>query len=88
MALGATSEQVVSMVVGEGIMIPAVGLVIGIAGSLALTRAIQSALYGVSATNPVVYAVLTVLLAGLALTACYVPARRASRVDPLVALKS
>lgn len=87
MALGATSEQVVSMVVGEGMMLPIVGLVIGIAGSLALTKAIQSALYGVSATNPLVYAVLTVLLACLALAACYLPARRASRVDPLIALK-
>jgi putative ABC transport system permease protein len=87
-ALGATSEQVVSMVVGEGMMVPVVGLIIGTAGSLALTRAIRSALYGVSGTDPVVYGVLTLVLAGFALAACYVPARRAARVDPLVALKS
>ena len=87
-ALGATARDVVGMVIREGMTIPAVGLVAGLAGSLALTRVIRSALYGVSATSPGAYVVLTTVLVGCCLAACYVPARRAARVDPLVALKS
>ena len=87
-ALGATARDVVAMVMREGMTVPAVGLVVGLAGSLALTRVLRSALYGVSATSPGVYMMLTMVLVGCCLGACYVPARRAARVDPLVALKS
>jgi putative ABC transport system permease protein len=86
-ALGATSADVMGLVIREGITLPALGLLLGIASSLALTRVIQSALYGVSARSPVVYVVLTLLLAMLAFVACYVPARRAAKVDPLTALR-
>jgi putative ABC transport system permease protein len=78
----------VAMVIRDGMTIPAIGLVAGIAGSLALTRVMRAALYGVSATNPGVYLVLTAVLAGCGVAACYFPARRAAKVDPVVALKA
>ena len=87
-ALGATSRDVVAMVIREGMTIPAIGLAAGVAGSLALTRAMRAALYGVSATNPGVYILLTAVLAGCGIAACYFPARRAAKVDPVVALKT
>jgi predicted permease len=86
LALGARPEMIVGLVVREGMIMPGVGLVAGVAGALALTRVIRSALYGVSATNPAVYTALIALFTGLAALACYLPARRASRVDPVVAL--
>jgi predicted permease len=87
-ALGARPLDVVAMVIREGMLIPAAGLAAGVAGSLAMTTTMRSALYGVSATNPGVYLLLTLVLAGCGVAACYFPARRAARVDPLVALKS
>ena len=87
-ALGARPRDVVAMVIRDGMAIPATGLAVGVVGSLAVTTMMRSALYGVSATNPAVYVLLTVVLAGCGVAACYFPARRAARVDPLVALKS
>jgi predicted permease len=87
-ALGAQPRDVVAMVIREGMTIPAAGLVIGVVGSLAMTRMIRSALYGVSATSPGIYILLTTALAACGVAACYFPARRAARVDPLVALRS
>lgn len=87
-ALGATGERVVAMVVREGMTVPVVGLAAGILGSLATTRLIRATLYGVSATNPLVYILLTVLLGACAAIACYLPARRAASVDPVEALKT
>ena len=87
-ALGATTPDVVRLVVREGLTLPALGLAAGVAASLALTRVMQSALYDVSATNPLVYGGVVVLLGTLAAVACYAPARRAARVDPLVALRA
>ena len=87
-ALGASSRDVVAMVIRDGMTLPAIGLAAGIVGSLGLTRVIRSALYGVSATNPGVYMMLTAVLAACGIAACYFPARRAARVDPLVALRS
>jgi len=65
----------------------AIGLAVGIAGALALTRAMQSLLFGVGATDPVTLAGVVLLLGSAALLACYIPARRAAKVDPMVALR-
>ena len=87
MALGAQRSDVMKLVLGQGLRLSAIGLSIGLAGSLALTRVMASLLYGVSATDPATFLSITALLAGVALLACYVPARRAMRVDPMVALR-
>ena len=86
-ALGARSVDVLGMVLGQGLRTIGAGLVIGFAGSLALTRAVESLLFGVTATDPLTFAGVILLLIASALLACYIPARRASRVDPLVALR-
>jgi putative ABC transport system permease protein len=86
-ALGASSSNVLGMVLGQGLRTTLIGVVIGIAGALALTRAIQSLLFGVQPTDPVTFAGVAVLLIGVAALACYIPARRATRVDPMEALR-
>jgi putative ABC transport system permease protein len=86
-ALGAQRGDVMKLVLGQGLRLSGIGLAIGLAGSLALTRVMASLLFGVSATDPATFLSITVLLAGVALLACYVPARRAMRVDPMVALR-
>jgi len=86
-ALGARSVDVLGMVLGQGLRTIGAGLVIGFAGSLALTRAVESLLFGVTATDPLTFAGVILLLTASAMLACYIPARRASRVDPLVALR-
>jgi predicted permease len=87
MALGASVPDVLRLVLSQGLLTTAVGVTIGIAGSFVLTRAIQSLLFGVSATDPVTLAGVALLLGCAALLACYVPARRATKVDPIVALR-
>ena len=86
-ALGAQRLDILRMAVGEGMLVVAIGLVAGIAGALAITRVFQSMLFGVDAADPVTLAVVVGILAAVALLACYIPARRATRVDPLVALR-
>jgi putative ABC transport system permease protein len=86
-ALGAEAGDVLRMILGQGLRTIFIGVAIGIAGSLALTRAVASLLFGVTATDPLTYAAVTGLLVLVALLACWVPARRATRVDPLVALR-
>ena len=76
------------MTVRRGVVLAAVGLPIGLIGAAFLTRFIQGLLYGVSATDPVTYVGIPLLLVAVAIFASYIPARRASRVDPLVALRS
>jgi putative ABC transport system permease protein len=85
-ALGASSSDVLRMILRQGSRTIFIGAAIGIVASLALTRTLESLLFGVNATDPLTFAAVTLLLVGTALLACYIPARRATRVDPMVAL--
>ncbi|MGB2987851.1 MAG: ABC transporter permease [Phycisphaerae bacterium] len=87
MALGAHSRHVLHLVLRQGLTLTATGLGIGLALSLAGTRALSSLLYGIGAVDPVTFISVFLLLGGVALLACYLPARRATRIDPMVALR-
>jgi predicted permease len=87
LALGATSGDVLRMVVGQGMRTILMGVAIGIAGSFALTRTVSSLLFGITATDPITFGGVTLLLIVVALLACYLPARHATKVDPVVALR-
>jgi len=87
MALGASAANVTRLVVGHGIALTGAGLAIGLIGSWAATRALKNMLYGVSATDPMTLGAVAVLLTLISLTACWIPARRASRLDPIVVLR-
>jgi ABC-type antimicrobial peptide transport system permease subunit len=87
MALGAQERDVLRLVVKQGLALAVVGAVVGIGVALGVTRYLTSMLYGVHANDPVTIGVVAVLLALVALAACYIPARRATRVDPMVALR-
>jgi putative ABC transport system permease protein len=86
-ALGAQTSDVVKMIVGGGLKLVLVGIALGLGGAYALTRIMASLLYGVSAADPLTFAAVALLLAGVALLACYIPARRATKVDPMEALR-
>jgi putative ABC transport system permease protein len=87
MALGAQQGDVLKLVIGQGSKLIFIGVAIGIVASLGLTRLMSAMLYGVTATDPATYVAVALLLAAVALLACYIPARRAARVDPMVALR-
>jgi len=86
-ALGAGARDVLTMILGQGLRTILVGVAIGLGGSLALTRTVESLLFGVTPTDPLTFAAVILLLIAAALLACYMPARRATRVDPMVALR-
>jgi putative ABC transport system permease protein len=88
MALGAQGRSVLGLVIGQGMKFVLIGVGVGIAGALALTRVLSSLLFNVSATDPLTFVGVSALLALVALLACYVPALRAMKVDPMVALRS
>jgi putative ABC transport system permease protein len=87
MALGAQTKGVLTLIVGQGMLMAGVGVAIGLAGALAATRVMASLLFGVTATDPVTFVGIGLLLAAVAFFACYFPARRATKVDPMVALR-
>ena len=86
-ALGARAGDVLQLVVGRGMRLAIIGVVIGAAGSLALSRLIVSFLFGVSATDPMTFIGVTAVLAVVSALASYIPARRAAKVDPMLALR-
>jgi ABC-type antimicrobial peptide transport system permease subunit len=87
MALGAPPGQVRGMVLRQGLRLSLLGLAVGLGVALALTRLLASQLYGVSATDPATFAVLAAVVLGVSALASLVPARRATRIDPMIALR-
>jgi len=88
LALGAQTGDVLKLVTSQGMKLAFIGVVLGLLGSFALTRLLESLLFEVGTTDPLTFSLVTVLLAVVSLAACYIPARRATRVDPLIALRS
>lgn len=87
LALGATTNDVLKLVLRQGMLLTGSGIGIGLVAALGLTRILQTWVYGVSVTDPLIFAAIALLLAGIALPACWIPARRAAKVDPLVTLR-
>jgi predicted permease len=87
MALGATAQDVFKLIVGRGMKLTAIGVLVGVGGAIALTRLMHSLLFNTSATDPITFILISLLLSVAAFVTCYIPARRAAKVDPLVALR-
>ncbi|MGH9845752.1 MAG: FtsX-like permease family protein, partial [Blastocatellia bacterium] len=87
MALGAQSADVVRLFIRQGMTLVLLGVALGIIGAFALTRVMSKLLFGVGAADPLTFVVTPLLLAGVAILACWIPARRATQVDPMIALR-
>ena len=87
LALGAQARDLLSLVIRQGMVLALIGVALGTVGALLLTQTISSLLYGVTATDPVTFIAVPLLLLSVALLACYIPARKALKVDPMVALR-
>jgi len=87
MALGAGPHSMITLIVGEGAVLALIGIGLGVVASLILTRLIANFLFGVAATDPAIFCGVSMLLTVVALGGCYIPARRAAKVDPIVALR-
>jgi putative ABC transport system permease protein len=87
MAIGAQQRDVFKMVIGQGMMLALIGIAIGLVGAFALTRLMTTMLFGVTATDPATFAAIAILLTAVALLACYLPGRRATKVDPVISLR-
>jgi putative ABC transport system permease protein len=87
LAIGAQTGDVLKLVMGQGMRLTVIGVAVGLAGAWASTRLMSSLLFGVTATDPVTFAIVSLLLTAVALVACYIPARRAMKVDPIIALR-
>jgi putative ABC transport system permease protein len=86
-AVGASPRDILRLVLGQGIRLTLMGAALGLVVSFAVTRALSSLLFGVSATDPLTFVTVPIVLASVAMLACYLPARRAMRVDPIIALR-
>ena len=87
LAMGATPHRILTSILGQGAVLTAAGLALGLLGAVALSSFLKSFLYGVTATDPLTFATIPVVLALVSLAACYVPARRASQLEPTRALR-
>ena len=87
MALGAQTRDVLKLVVGQGMAMALIGIAVGVGGAFALTRVMTSLLFSIGVTDPITFIAIPLILAGVALAACFVPARRAAKVDPMIALR-
>ncbi len=87
MALGAQGRDVLKMVVGQGMLLVVIGIVCGLVGAFGMTRVMSSLLFNVSTTDPATFGGIAALFVAVGIIACYIPARRAMKVDPLIALR-
>ena len=87
MALGASAGDILHLIITQGLRLALVGIIVGMAGALALTRVLTSLLFGIMPNDPITFGAVAIFLVGVALLACYIPARRATKVDPIVALR-
>jgi putative ABC transport system permease protein len=87
MVFGAPRRSILNLIVGEGLRLSVAGMIVGFAGALAITRVMTSMLVGVNATDPITFAAIAVLFSAIAMLASWVPARRASRLDPMAAIR-